>query len=150
MLNKENYNWNVYLEEQHLIQAAANRNRLVIFVGAGVSIPSGMPSWSKAVEKIREHLGDKNYEEDFLKVPQYYYNEHGKNNYVELMREIFKYGKNLYPRDIHHKILKFRTKYIITTNYDHLLEQTLSEENQVFDLVSHDKDLSYGTAEEKL
>lgn len=149
-LNKENYNLDVYLEERHLIQAAANRNRLVVFVGAGTSISSGMPSWGKAVEKIKEHLDDKNCDNDFLKIPQYYYNEHGKNNYVELMREIFKYGKNLYPRDIHHKILKFRTKYIITTNYDHLLEQTLSEENQVFDLVSHDKDLSYGTADRKI
>ena len=149
-MNKENYNSDVYLKERQLIQAAANKNRLVVFVGAGTSIPSGMPSWSKAVEKIREHLSDKNYDNDFLRVPQYYYNEHGKNNYVELMREIFKYGKNLYPRDIHHKILKFRTKYIITTNYDHLLEQALSEENQVFDVVSHDKDLAYGTADRKI
>ena len=149
-MNKENYNLDVYLEERQLIQTAANKNRLVVFVGAGTSIPSGMPSWSKAVEKIREHLSDKNSDNDFLKVPQYYYNEYGKNNYVELMREIFKYGKNLYPRDIHHKILKFRTKYIITTNYDHLLEQALSEENQVFDVVSHDKDLAYGTADRKL
>lgn len=150
LLNKENYNWNVYLEERRLIQAAANKNRLVVFVGAGTSIPSGMPSWSKAVEKIREHLSDKNCDNDFLKVPQYYYNEHGKNNYVELMREIFKYGKNLYHIEIHHKILNFRTKYIITTNYDHLLEQALSEENQVFDVISHDKDLAYGTADRKL
>ena len=149
-MNKENYNSDVYLEERHLIQVAANRNRLVVFVGAGTSIPSGMPSWGKAVEKIKEHLDDKNCDNDFLKVPQYYYNEHGKNNYVELMREIFKYGKNLYSRDIHHKILKFRTKYIITTNYDNLLEQALSEENQVFDVVSHDKDLAYGTADRKI
>lgn len=88
-LSKENYN-DVYLEERHLIQAAANRNRLVVFVGAGTSIPSGMPSWGKAVEKIKEHLDDKNCDNDFLKIPQYYYNEHGRNNYVELMREIFK------------------------------------------------------------
>lgn len=151
-MNKENYNLDVYLEERQLIQAAANKNRLVVFIGAGISIPSGMPSWSKAVEKIKEHLSDKicACENDFLKIPQYYYNEYGKNNYVELMREIFKYGKSLYTRDIHHKILKFRTKYIITTNYDHLLEQALSEENQVFDVVSHDKDLAYGTADRKI
>ena len=149
-MNKENCNPDVYLEERQLIQAAANKNRLVVFIGAGASIPSGMPSWGKAVEKIKEHLDDKNCDNDFLKVPQYYYNEHGKNNYVELMHEIFKYGKNLYHRDIHHKILKFRTKYIITTNYDHLLEQALSEENQVFDVVSHDKDLAYGTADRKI
>ena len=149
-MNKENCNPDVYLEERQLIQAAANKNRLVVFVGAGTSIPSGMPSWGKAVEKIKEHLYDKNCDNDFLKVPQYYYNEHGKNNYVELMHDIFKYGKNLSHRDIHHKILKFRTKYIITTNYDHLLEQALSEENQVFDVVSHDKDLAYGTAGRKI
>ena len=149
-MNKESYNSDVYLKERQLIQAAANKNQLVVFVGAGTSIPCGMPSWSKAIEKIREHLSDKDGDDDFLRIPQYYYNEHGKNNYVKLMREIFKYGKNLYSGSIHHKILKFRTKYIITTNYDHLLEQALSEENQVFDVVSHDKDLAYGTADRKI
>ena len=144
------YKSDVYLEEKRLIQSAANRDRLVIFVGAGTSIPSGMPSWKEAIEKILEHLGYPIGDEDFLKIPQYYYNEHGKNNYVDLMRRIFKYGNNLYPRAVHHKILKFRTKYVITTNYDHLLEQALTDENQVFDVISHDKELAYGTADRKI
>lgn len=149
-MDKELYKANIYVEEKHLIQSAANRKRLVIFVGAGASISSGMPSWKDAIEQIRQHLGDSMSDEDFFKVPQYYYNEYGKNNYVDLMRSIFKYGKNLYPKTIHHKILKFRSKYIITTNYDHLLEQTLTDENQIFDLISQDKDLAYGTADRKL
>lgn len=149
-MNKEIYKPDVYLEEKRLIQSAANRDRLVIFVGAGTSIPSGMPSWSEAVDKILKYLGNSIDEADFLKIPQYYYNEYGKNNYVDLMRRIFKYGNNLYPRAIHHKILKFRTKYIITTNYDHLLEQALTDENQIFDVISHDKELAYGTADRKL
>ena len=149
-MNKEFYKSNIYLEEKHLIQSAANRNRLVIFVGAGTSIPSGMPSWKEAIDKIRKHLGNSMNDEDFLKVPQYYYNEYGKNNYVDLMRRIFKYGKHLYPRNVHRKILQFHAKYIITTNYDDLLEQTLNDENLVFDVISHDKDLAYGTADIKL
>lgn len=141
----------IYEEEKRLIKEAENKNRLVIFVGAGTSISAGIPSWSQAIDEILEKMDDsiKN-SEDFLKVPQYYYNEYGKNNYVALMREIFKYKKNLCPQNIHKKILDFRAKYIITTNYDTLLEQSAEDNYQVVDVISHDKDLSYGIAEKKI
>lgn len=147
---KRNDKENVYAEEQKLIKEAESRNRLVVFVGAGVSIPSGMPSWSTAIKEIKQHLGKTIEESDILKIPQYYYNEHGKNNYVALMRKIFKYGKHLYPNEIHLKILDFRTRYIITTNYDHLLEQAAFEKNLVLDVVGNDRDLAYGIAEKTL
>lgn len=150
-LNKENmYNDNVYLEERRIIQEAKSRNKLVLFVGAGISIPAGLPSWSEVIEEIQSKLGEGFQESDFLKVPQYYYNEHGKNNYTALMRKIFKFGKKLYPRSIHRKILDFQTQYIITTNYDNLLEDAAFERNEIMDIIACDKDLSYGIAGKKL
>ena len=144
------YNENVYLEERRIIQDAESRNKLVVFVGAGISIPSGLPSWGEAIKEIQGKLGEDFQESDFLKVPQYYYNEHGKNNYTALMRKIFKFGKKLYPRPIHRKILDFRTQYIITTNYDNLLENAAIERNMIMDIIACDKDISYGIAGKKL
>ena len=149
--NKENiYNDNVYLEERRIIREAISRNKLVLFVGAGISIPARLPSWSEVIEEIQSKLGEGFQESDFLKVPQYYYNEHGKNNYTALMRKIFKFGKKLYPRSIHRKILDFQTQYIITTNYDNLLENAAFERNEIMDIIACDKDLSYGIAGKKL
>ena len=48
----------VYDEERRLIQEAARQNRLVLFVGAGASIPSGMPSWRNAVGEIKKRLNE--------------------------------------------------------------------------------------------
>ena len=155
----DTYVANIYEEEHRLIKEAENSNRLVIFVGAGTSIPSGLPSWSKAVDEMRERIDDsedaanknevKN-SDDFLKIPQYYYNEHGKNNYVALMKKIFKHNKNLSPHNLHKKILKFRTKYIITTNYDDLLEKSANDNQQIIDVVGNDAGLAYGIADKKI
>ena len=69
---------------------------------------SGMPSWKDAVQHIGNLLGlGKIENSDFLKIPQYYYNSHGKQAYNTLMREIFKDGINLPVSNIHRKILKF-------------------------------------------
>lgn len=40
---------------------------------------------------------------DNLKVPQFYFNSRGKKEYVELSREIFRYGRELPINDLHRK-----------------------------------------------
>lgn len=155
----DTYIADIYEEEHRLIKEAENSNRLVIFVGAGTSIPSGFPSWSQAIDEMRERMDDSKDDanknevknsDDFLKIPQYYYNEHGKNNYVALMRKIFKHQKNLSPHELHKKILKFRVKYIITTNYDDLIKKAADDNQQVIDVATQDSDLAYGIAEKKI
>ena len=155
----DTYIADIYEEEHRLIKEAENSNRLVIFVGAGTSIPSGFPSWSQAIDEMRERMDDSKDDanknevknsDDFLKIPQYYYNEHGKNNYVALMRKIFKHQKNLSPHEIHKKILKFRVKYIITTNYDNLLKKAADNNQQLIDVAAQDSDLAYGIADKKI
>nr|DAN33058.1 MAG TPA: SIR2 family protein [Caudoviricetes sp.] len=68
---------NLYGEERRLIQRAEREKRLVFFVGAGVSVPSGMPLWSTAISEIKTRMkGD--LQDDALKIPQYYYIQHGE------------------------------------------------------------------------
>ena len=137
----------VYDEERRLIQEAARQNRLVLFVGAGASIPSGIPSWGEAVGEIKKRLNEIAIEDDFLKIPQYYYAEYGKSNYTQLMREIFKYKGNLVSNDLHRKIFQFPVSTIVTTNYDDLLEKAAFDMFKVVDVISQDKDLAYGIAD---
>jgi hypothetical protein CLOSPO_02616 len=139
----------VYNEERRLIQQAERDKRLVFFVGAGASIPSGMPSWKEAIEIIRERMNVAP-QDDFLKIPQYYYVQYGKRDYTRLMREVFKHKKMLSPNDIHHEIFKFQVSTIVTTNYDYLLEEAAKAAYRVVDVISQDSDLVYGFAESKI
>ena len=140
---------NLYGEERHLIQRAEREKRLVFFVGAGVSVPSGMPLWSTAISEIKTRMkGD--LQDDALKIPQYYYIQHGECNYNRLMKDIFKYQTPLFTNDIHRELFKFQVRTIITTNYDHLLEDAAKENYRVCDVISQDSDLPYGFTENKI
>ena len=134
---------NDYNESIRIIQEAQQNNKLVIFVGAGASISSGMPSWKKAVDQIKGKLDLVSDENDLLKIPQYYYNSRGKNEYTSLMRSIFKYDKPLTPSKIHKQLLDFNVHTIITTNYDCLLEQAAEENAEQVQIISSDKDFAY-------
>ena len=79
-----------YDEARRLIQQAEREKRLVFFVGAGASIPSGMPSWGEAIGQVKARMGIAA-QTDFLKIPQYYYLQYGKRDYTRLMRDIFQW-----------------------------------------------------------
>lgn len=106
---------------------------------------SGMPSWSKSIDQIAEKLSldenDKPY--DSLKVSQYYFNSRGKKEYTQLMRQIFRYGDSLQTGELHKKIVEFHAQVIITTNYDHLIEQSSEENGEFRYIISKDADLPY-------
>lgn len=137
-----------YEESKRIIREAQVNNKLVLFVGAGVSIDSGMPSWKSAIDEVKHRLGIE--EDDYLKIPQYYYDARGKKEYTALMREIFKYGKPLSTKPVHRKIMQFNASTIITTNYDHLIEQASEENAEVRQVISCDSDLPYETASKEL
>ena len=144
----ETFTKNFYEESRRLIRTAMADHNLVIFVGAGVSLDSGMPSWSKAVSQIADKLNISPNEIDSLKIPQYYFNARGKNDYTQLVHQIFKYGIHLQTMPVHKKIIDFNADVIITTNYDHLLEQAAEESGEVLDVVSQDSELPYNRGKE--
>lgn len=144
----EPFTKNFYEESRRLIRTAMADHNLVIFVGAGVSLDSGMPSWSKAVSQIADKLNISPNEIDSLKIPQYYFNARGKNDYTQLVHQIFKYGIYLQTMPVHKKIIDFNADVMITTNYDHLLEQAAEESGEVLHIVSKDSDLPYKRGKE--
>lgn len=138
-----------YSESRRIIRQAQRDDQLVLFVGAGVSINSGMPSWRKAIGEIQKHLKI-NGNLDYLAIPQYYYNLRGKNDYNSLMRKVFKYGERLSTNELHKLIMRFNSTSIITTNYDNLLEQAAEENGEIVQVISCDSDLPYRSAGKEL
>ena len=134
-----------YNETFRILREAQNENRLVLFIGAGISADSGMPLWSEAIDKISKALDLQKQNDDTLKIPQYYYNSRGKKEYNEFMRKIFKYGEDLKTTTLHKKLIGLGTNTIITTNYDHLIEKAAQENGEVMQVVSQDIDLPYSS-----
>ncbi len=77
--------------------------------------------------------------EEFLKIPQYFYEEKGKEEYIDFLRG--KFCNEYETNAIDELIVQLFPEHIITTNYDHLIECvkdiTLSE----YTVVKNDKDL---------
>lgn len=70
-----------YLEEsKRIIQNSSKNNKLIIFVGAGVSANSGIPVWTSIINKIKKKIDINKEENDYPKIAQYYYNSRGKKN----------------------------------------------------------------------
>ena len=76
----------LYKETKRIINDAKNSGQLVLFVGAGASIDSGMPLWKEAIEKIAEKMSLTDNQNDPMKIPQYYFNTRGKKEYTPRTR----------------------------------------------------------------
>jgi hypothetical protein len=127
------------------IREAIDNNKLIIFVGAGVSVNSKLPKWSKLIKEFGKGLNiniDREFSADeYLKIPQYYYNQRGFKEYYDVINRVF--DVNADPNLIHEYILKMAPQHIITTNYDDLIEQAIENNLLFYDTVSEDNDLPY-------
>ena len=149
-MNREKYE-----EDIRIIRNAMLNNKLLVFVGAGISLDSGVPGWTDAIKIISKRLYGNDIKDikegnDTLKIPQYYYNSRGQKEYVELMREIFKFNEDLKITSVHRLIVKLDTHTIITTNYDDLLEKAFYTNNEFVQVIREDKDLSYKVSEKEI
>ncbi|QWH54351.1 SIR2 family protein [Bacillus mycoides] len=127
------------------IKEASNNNKLVIFVGAGVSANSGIPTWTELINELARELGEfkiENSSDMYLKIAQYYFNERGEKEYFEKLNEVF-LTKKYKPNPIHNEIFKLKPTHIITTNYDTLLEEAALENGQFYHVVRQELDLPY-------
>ena len=127
------------------IKEAIDNNKLVLFVGAGVSANSGLPTWGKLVQSFATDLNIKEYDnslETLLKIPQFYFNERGEKEYFDKLNEVF--SEEIYKiNPIHELIFKMSPRHIVTTNFDDLLEQAASKFSGFYHTVKDDFDLPY-------
>lgn len=123
------------------IQRASRENRLVIFVGAGVSMNSNVPSWNQLIKRMKDELPNEfSNEIDALKIAQIYKDSRGQKEYMDKVKDILLYNKAV-PNPLHKSILALNPCHIITTNYDDLIEQELSKEFLQYHIIREDKDI---------
>ena len=140
----------MYNETKRIINDAMDNEQLVLFVGAGASVDSGMPLWGNAIDEIAGKMVLSAKQRDTLKIQQYYFNSRGKKEYTQLMRDIFHFGDHLLPTKLHKKILDFHTSTIVTTNYDNLIELAAEEKGEFIRVISQDIDMPYRKSRREL
>lgn len=136
------------------------KNKLCIFAGSGISVPapSNLPTWDQFVDKYIEICGEVNKVVDstmkfgdiLADAPSYktksavntltvlkdkirLCKKHGMSTsiYDDMMNELFS-GRE--PNDYHETIVNTDYKYILTTNYDTLLDKAAMRQKH-YDLV---------------
>jgi len=141
------------------LRKAWEDDRLVIFVGAGVSCNSGIPSWYDLIKIFAIKLGidkcDKckllsndcpdnckekyNFcRDDYLKIPQYFFNK-SEPDYWKTIQKVFNVKAK--PNEINNMIMELQPKHIITTNFDKLIENTDSLNKMIYRIVVKNEDL---------
>lgn len=147
------------LENIGLIREKAHNNKLVIFVGSGVSRNTkGMSSWYEIIDKMaiavkysrcsycshkKKNCKNKcdfikDYSPDeYLKIPQYLFNKN-KRKYWEILNESIVEPVNA---PLCSAIFEINPVHIITTNYDKLLEASSHVYRNQYDVIIEEKDL---------
>lgn len=125
---------------------AINKNKLILFVGAGLSAPLGFPNWNGLVTKILNSLSvDDDKYQILIKGL-----ESGMFDTLEILDKIKDKTKEVYEvldreidkpigelnLELHKKMGKISSK-IITTNYDKIIETATNFKKVVFDNTFH-------------
>lgn len=106
----------------------------VLFIGSGISIWSGLPSWSGMIEELAQFIESTGANAslvraeaqrgDLLQAASYGFDKLTKHQIGEFIRISCRYGIAK-PQDIHRKIVSLGPRCFITTNYDNLIEESL-------------------------
>ncbi|WP_334126733.1 SIR2 family protein [Empedobacter brevis] len=131
-----------FLADIQVLKNAMNSNKLVLFVGAGISIDANVPSWSHLIENIKDDLNLPDNEKDYLKIAQIYFNDRQEKEYVEKIRKILGHKKLRY-NEIHEELFELNPEHILTTNFEDLLEQVITKNSLPYSIIREDKDLPY-------
>lgn len=139
---------------QSLIDALRNRDA-ILFVGAGVSINVGLPSWKKLVEEIATRVG---YDPDIfsqlgdhLSLAEYYVLQHGAigklRSWMDTEWHNAKQRHEVEKSHIHKLLVELPANIIYTTNYDRYIEWACEAHGRDFTKIANVGDLVQATSE---
>ena len=129
-----------------LAQQLAN-DQLILFIGAGVSMSMGLPSYAKLIKEIGEQLGyDGDIFHDFgdyLTLAEYYHLKMpGLQDLQTYLRGQWKRSdEQVRASTVHQAIVQLRCPIIYTTNFDGLLERAHRVYNSPYRTIRSVKDL---------
>lgn len=106
----------------------------VLFIGSGISMWSGLPSWSELIEELAGFLEATGYDADLvraearrgdlLQAASYGFSRLTKPQVGDFIRKACRYGVAK-PCSVHQKLVSLGPRCFVTTNYDDLIEQSL-------------------------
>ena len=127
--------------EENIVRELKNNN-LAIFAGAGLSRASGYVDWKSLLSGIATNLGlNIDRETDLISLTQYYCNDYGRQGINEAIIEQFeKDAKGNVNLDI---LAQMPIEVYWTTNYDSLIEDTLTKHKKKVDRKIEQSQLKY-------
>lgn len=113
-----------------------------VFIGAGVSMAAGYPSWSQLLKDIGEELGVEAQDiHDLAALAQWSIHESGGETRVRnVIRD--EIGKDLQIPEVLQTLARLPTRQIWTTNYDRLIERAFESLSRPLDVISCNADLA--------
>lgn len=135
--------------EAHLekIKEAQEHNKLVFFIGSGMSKNVGLPDWDELIDELKKDLNTD--EKDFLKIAQLYFLEFGEHEYIKKVKSFFP-SEKIVTQNTHTLLVKIFPQHIITTNWDIVIEKAIDNEMALYDIVRNDGELINTTSNRKL
>lgn len=127
---------------------AYSAEKLICFFGAGISIPSGLPSWNILLTNYLKlddkFTSDKELESDPLTLAELASNYIGSENLQDVLRSEFN-KPQVNPVTNHFILASLRLPIYITTNYDELFEIAwkIINPNIQLKIISNDIDLAH-------
>lgn len=124
------------------------KGNVILFVGAGVSMNLGLPSWRALIDKIAEELG---YDADIYQtfgnnyaLAEYYKLKKGNIGQLRswMDRKWHSDSIDISTSKVHEYIAKAEFPIIYTTNYDRWIEKALSNYNMPYNKITSVADLT--------
>lgn len=154
-----------WVESVREIRKANENNRLVVFVGAGVSKNSGIPTWGELIQDIAKKIGYSHCnvckekkpcskeadckerfsftQDEYLRIPEYYFiQDHSEKHkaYYQLLQDSLGSGGS--ANAIDEEIFSLLPNHIVTTNYDNLHAANINKMEE--ELEKHEKRYNSG------
>jgi len=113
-----------------IVKEAYEQNELVLFVGAGMSVGSGLPNWVGLLRPLAEEIGltisTRPNHEELTQIAQKFERAKGHALLDKRIREAI-LKPNAQPNQQHRLIANSNIGQIYTTNYDGLIEQAFRD-----------------------
>jgi hypothetical protein len=110
------------------LEQALLAGECVLFAGAGLSRGAGLPDWHELIHRLAADLGvDPGQRLDYLDLAQWHRERFGPAALADVIRQTFHHPERPpRPTLAHYLLLALPVRHVLTTNYDDLLEQTLT------------------------
>ena len=116
------------------------KNRLIVFVGAGCSVSGRLPSWRELIDGLLKEYHIETKDTDLLRLASRIEREVGKLKLRESIAERLRTRPEI-ESPLHDKLVRLDVNLFVTTNYDHLLEDTFRKSGYSPMVITDDKDV---------